>query len=230
MASSLFTSSPKFQIILFKNQPGQLHRWQFLRAHSHRSPTPFMKITNSQFGKTNKVNLQFSIAKERLWVATPDPVKEFPWRKAGDVLLKRLLFIGQAALKWSLITIFIFSSVSDVIFSISRNQELMIPVGLLIGCLITDYLKEILQEMLQASEDKGLNILLVSISCFFVLVKVISAYFAARTQVFLLHVANGGLLQVLWLWRQLLKENDDRNKENFFTGDQDSSLAAGAKE
>ncbi|XP_043809219.1 uncharacterized protein LOC110606485 isoform X2 [Manihot esculenta] len=214
----------------FKNQPSQLHRRPFLLAHPQRSPTCFMKIINPQFGETDKVKLQLSIAKERLWEATPDPVKEFPWRKAGDELLKRLMFIGQAALKWSLIAVFIFSSVSDVIFSISRNQELMIPVGLLIGCLITDYLKEILQEVIQASEDKGLNLVLASISCLFVLTKVISTYFAARAQVFLLHVANGGLLQVLWLWRQLLKENDEPTKENVFSSDQEPSLAADAKE
>lgn len=79
-------------------------------------------------------------------------------------------------------------------------------------------------------QDKGLNLVLASISCLFVLTKVISPYFAARTQVFLLHVANGGLLQVLWLWRQLLKENDEPTKENVFSSDQEPSLAADAKE
>ncbi|XVE95084.1 hypothetical protein REPUB_Repub02eG0065700 [Reevesia pubescens] len=90
-----------------------------------------------------------------------------------------------------------------------RNQELMIPFGLIVGCLMSDFLKETFQEVFRSSEGKDLKMKwqLLAISGFFVVVKFVSTYFAMRTRVYLLHVANGGLMQVLWLWRSLLKEN-----------------------
>ncbi|CAK7347368.1 unnamed protein product [Dovyalis caffra] len=112
-----------------------------------------MKVTKAHFGEPSKVKLQLNIVKERLWSAIPYSAKEFPWRKAEDVLFKRLLLVGQKAFKWSLITLFLFSSLSDVMFSISRNRELMIPFGLLVGCLMTDFLKEISMEVFQAPEE-----------------------------------------------------------------------------
>lgn len=64
---------------------------------------------------------------------------------------------------------------------------------------------------------------LLSISCFFVL-KFISAYFSIKARVFLLHVANGGLMQVLWFWRYLVEENGKRSEENSISN-QDASSA-----
>lgn len=55
---------------------------------------------------------------------------------------------------------------------------------------------------------------LIGIGCFFVLVKCLSAYFGIRGKVFLLHVVNGGFMQVLWLWKTLLKGKDEANLEN----------------
>ncbi|EEF52223.1 conserved hypothetical protein [Ricinus communis] len=215
------------QIKLLRNQTFQLRGWTVLHKHPRQLPLCFMKLTKAQFGEPNKVRLQLSSAKEKLWEATPNPVKKFPWREAGDMLLKRLLFIGQKVLKWSLAVIFVLSCISDIIFSISRNQELMIPIGLLVGCLMTDFLKETLQELFQASEDKELNFPLVIICCFFVFVKVMSAYFISRPQMLLSHVANGGLLQAVWLWRYLLKENGEHNIENSSpTKDARSTLVA----
>ena len=54
---------------------------------------------------------------------------------------------------------------------------------------------------------------LVGIGCFFVLVKFVSAWFGLQGRMFLLHVGNGGLLQVLWLWRSLQKGRDESNQE-----------------
>ncbi|XP_065880966.1 uncharacterized protein [Euphorbia lathyris] len=225
-ASSVFSPTPKCQIRLLENKPVQLHRWALLCKNMQLSPTFCMKIRNGHFGNRSKIKMQLSMGGERLWEAAPKPVKEFPWGKTGAVLLKRSLIIGQTTLKWSLITLFICSSLSDVIFSISRNLELLIPIGLLIGCLMTDFLKETLQEIFSNSEHKGLNMPLVVISCLFVIIKAASTVFAARTQVLLLHIANGGLMQVLWIWRNLLTENEQHKKDNCFTG----PLATSAEE
>lgn len=111
-----------------------------------------MKASMAEFGEPNKIKMQISTVKEKLWEAIPDAVKEVPWKKAEKLLVERLLFLGQKALKWTLIILFIFSFFSNIIFSISRNQELIIPFGLFVGCLMTDFLKEISDELFQNSE------------------------------------------------------------------------------
>lgn len=205
---------PFLQIKVLRNKPCRL-RWCLLSHAPHQiSPTCSMKVTKAHFGEPSKVKLQLNIVKERLWHAIPDSAKEFPWRKAEDLLLKRLLLVGQKAFKWSLVILFLLSFLADVMYSISRNRELMIPFGLLAGCLMMDFLKEISMEVFQAPEKRGLNLPLLGISCCFILVKVMSTYFTP----FLLHVANGGLMQVLWLWGDSLKENSQCNEENISAG------------
>lgn len=65
-------------------------------------------------------------------------------------------------------------------------------------------------------ENKS-KLTLLGISCFFVLVKIVSTYFTASKQVFLLHVSNGGLLQALWRWRNLSKENHEADEKTSVT-------------
>jgi hypothetical protein len=140
------------QIKNFQGQPFELRRSLRLCARRQISPTCSMKVSMAEFGEPKKVNMQISILREKLWEAIPDSVKEIPWKKAEKILIERLLFLGQKALKWTLIILFVFSSLSDVIFSISRNQELMIPLGLFVGCLMTDFLKEISRELFRNTE------------------------------------------------------------------------------
>lgn len=70
-------------------------------------------------------------------------------------------------------------------------------------------------------QDKGLKWQLLGIACFYVLIKFLSTYFALQARVFLLHLANGGLMQLLWLWR----EERDKSKGEVYLKDQDASLA-----
>ncbi|XVF36477.1 hypothetical protein REPUB_Repub19eG0061800 [Reevesia pubescens] len=211
LTSSVFPSTLNFKVKQFEHQPSsQLHGFlSQLNGHHRVSPKCRMKITMAQFGEPNKIKEQLNIIKERLWENTPDSIKDFPWKKAENLLLEKLLFVGKKALKLSLFTVFVLSCLSDFIYSISRNQELMIPFGLIVGYLMTDFLKETSQEAFGSSEGKGLKMKwkLLAIGGFFAVVKFVSTYFAIRTQVFLLHVANGGLMQVLWLWKSLLEEN-----------------------
>lgn len=93
-----------------------------------------------------------SVLRKRIWEAAPDSVKDFPWKKAEDIVLQQLLLLGQEIVKWSLVTLFILSSISDVVFCISRNKELMIPIGLFVGCMMADFLKETSRELFPNSE------------------------------------------------------------------------------
>ncbi|KAG6699113.1 hypothetical protein I3843_08G053900 [Carya illinoinensis] len=148
-AFALLPSTPKFRYV--QDQPYQQSCLR-LRGHHQLSPICSMKVSMAEFGEPNKVKMQIDVVREKLWEATPDSVKEIPWKKAEKILLERLLLLGQNAFKWALVIFFIFSSLSDVIFSISRNQELIIPCGLFVGCLMTDFLKEITNELFRNSE------------------------------------------------------------------------------
>ncbi|XP_041021860.1 uncharacterized protein LOC121263127 isoform X2 [Juglans microcarpa x Juglans regia] len=201
-AFALLPSTPKF-----RDQPCQ-QRCLRLHGHHQLSPTCSMKVSMAEFGEPNKVKMQINVAREKLWEATPDSVKEIPWKKAEKILLERLLLLGQNTLKWTLVIFFIFSSLYDVIFSISRNQELIIPCGLFVGCLMTNFLKEISNELFRNSEEQGLNWQLVGIGCFFVLLKFLSGSLVLPARLFLFHFANGGLMQLLWLWRSLPEERE----------------------
>ncbi|XWS14840.1 hypothetical protein CRYUN_Cryun35bG0043100 [Craigia yunnanensis] len=172
LASSVLPSTLNIKVKQFKYQhSSQLHGFLLqLNGHRRVSPKCGMRITMARFGKPNKIKEQLNIIKEKLWEHTPDSVKDFPWKKAENLLLQRLLSVGHKA-----------------------------------KCL-------------------RMKCQLLAIGGFFVVVKFVSTYFAIRTRVFLLHVVNGGLMQVLWLWRSLLEENGG-DEGNLFSM-QDGSSAA----
>ncbi|KAL5558723.1 hypothetical protein UlMin_034934 [Ulmus minor] len=218
------SSSPKFLSKLFGHHLCQVKRSTLLSIRRQTFSKCSMRVSMSQFGEPDKVKMQIGVAKEKFLEAIPDSVKDVPWEKAADILIERLLVLGKELFKWAFILWFSFSSLSDVILSISRNQELMMPIGLLIGCLMADFLKETSQELFHSSEGKGLDRNLIGIGCFFVLLKFAAAYFGTRGKFFLLHAGNGGLMQVLWLWKNLLNGRSKSNEEKPFSV-QDSSLA-----
>lgn len=144
----------------------------------------------------SKLKMRLVYAVKKLYGFIPDSIHNFPWKRAESIAMQQLLVLGQKTLKWSLIALFIFSSSCDILSSISRSKELVIPFGLYFGCLTADFLKETSQEILQ-SKEAGMTWHLFGISFFFILVKVIAIYFS-DLESFLLHIANGGLMQVLW--------------------------------
>lgn len=104
------------------------------------------------FCEPHKIKLHLNYVREKVWDVMPDQVKEFPWKNAEAIALSHLMVTGQEALKWSLPTLFVLSFVSDVLYSISQNKELVFPFGLFVGCMITNFLKVTLLEFFPHSE------------------------------------------------------------------------------
>ncbi|CAL0322528.1 unnamed protein product [Lupinus luteus] len=210
------SSSPKLRVKLFQCQPCQAHRCSAIYP-THRTSythTLSIKVSKTDHSEPNEVKMQIGIVKEKLRDTLPVPVQEFPWRKAEHLLLQRLLSLAQEALKWSLILFFIFSSLSDIVYTFSINRELLIPVGLFVGCLISDFLKEISQEFFHRSEEKYSKWHLLGMYGLFVLLKFISTWFTIQPRVFLMHVANGGLMQVLWYWRNFMDDAENKREKS----------------
>lgn len=178
---------------------------------------------NGQLNDPPKFKLQLDYTVKKLGQLVPDSVRSFPWKKAESSGMQQLQVLGQKALKWSLIALFILNSSSDIIYSISRNKELLIPFGLFLGCLTADFLKETSQEFFH-SKDNGMTWHPVGISCFFILVRIIAVYCLGR-QSLLLHTANGGLMQVLWHWISSSQPEGD-NRTNVILEDASATSSA----
>ncbi|CAK8569799.1 unnamed protein product [Lathyrus sativus] len=209
--SSLITfplTTLKFQVHRFRCQPSCFSRSSktYLPHQALYTRTTSVKALVADNNEPNEVKMQIGIVKEKLKEVLPSPVQEFPWRKAQHTLLDRLPLLVQEALKWSLIAYFIISSLSDVAYTFYINRELIIPVGLFVGCLMADFLKEISLELFHQLEEIDLKWRRLGLCSLFVLVKLTSTWFSIQWGVFLLHVANGGLMQLLWYWRNFMED------------------------
>lgn len=142
------------QVNLSRCQPCQFRRCSgiYLPHQTFCTRAPSIKASVADHNEPNEVKVQIGIMKEKLREAMPIPVQEFPWRKAQHTLLDRLLILVQDASKWSLILFFVFGSLSDAVYTFSINRELIIPVGLFVGCIMTDFLKEISLELFHRFE------------------------------------------------------------------------------
>ena len=239
------------QVKLFQCQPCQFHRCTelYLPHQTYYTRTRSIKVSMADHNEPSEVKMQIGIMREKLKEAMPVSVQEFPWKKAEQILLDRLLNLAQETVKWSLVLFFIFSSVSDVVYTFSINRELVIPIGLFVGLLVAGFLKEISQDLFHRPEvyfkfvvyfihssmlswfvpmfiiiynllmkllllcpqEKDLKWHLLGMYCIFVFAKFMSTWFATLPRVFLLHVANGGLIQALWHSTNFME--DEKNKQ-----------------
>ncbi|KAK7383271.1 hypothetical protein VNO78_28945 [Psophocarpus tetragonolobus] len=215
-------STLMFRLKLFQCQPCQFHRCTelYLPHQTYYTRTRSIKVSMADHNERSDVKMQIEILREKLKEAMPVSVQEFPWKKAEHIVVDKLLDLAKETVKWSLILFFIFSSVSDIVYTFSINRELIIPIGLFVGCLVADFLKEISQELFHKSEGRDLKWHLLGMYCLFVFFKFTSTWFATLPRVFFLHVANGGLMQVLWHWRNFMedvKNQQDMSNSNLET-------------
>lgn len=205
-------SLPSFPMKLMNRKSCPHNHWLINVTRSPISATRSVRLpTRAQLYDPSQINLHINHIKERLWYVIPNPIKEFPWKKAETIALKQFLVTAKEALRWSLVTVLIFGSISDVLFSVSINKELLIPFGLIVGCMIANFLKETSQELFPNSEQEGdLSWNLLAVSCFFVMVKILANYFTQGRQVIISHAANGVLMQILWPWRT---SQEDTNRD-----------------
>lgn len=137
-----------------KSRTHQLRSSYLINFHRKRvSVTCSVKFPGMEyFDEPNNLVSVLNYSREKLQTFIPGSVKQFPWKKAKSLAQNGLLVLGKETLKWSLLGYFAFNCLSDIIYSISRNRELVIPLGLFVGVLMTKFLDEISRELL--SDDK----------------------------------------------------------------------------
>ncbi|KAL1534234.1 hypothetical protein AAHA92_30439 [Salvia divinorum] len=205
----------------FASSKSQLHqlRNSFLInvPKKHISVPCFAKMPGMEhFNEPTKLVAMLSNTQKKLWDLMPDSVKQFPWKKAETVALEESLALAKEALKWCLLAYFAFSCLSDISYSISRNKELVIPLGLFVGIMTTEFFDEVSRELMPDHQDGRATWRLPSIALFFVLVKAISTYLPGVNH-FLLHAANGGLMQLLWNWKGVQKHEGGESSSDDFS-------------
>ncbi|XP_045824894.1 uncharacterized protein LOC123917263 [Trifolium pratense] len=216
MATQSFLSIPslKFRAKPFQCQPCYFRRRPevYLPHQTSSIRTTSIKASLADHNEPIEFKMQIVVTKEKHEEeeeeAMPNAVQEFTWRKALHTLLDGL----QLLVKWLLFLNF-FVTFFATIYLFSVNRELVIPVGLFGGCVVAHFMKEISLEWFHRSEENALKWIRLGLCGFFVLVKFISTSLPEEPKHFFYSVGIGGLLQLLWYWRNFLKDAKKRQQE-----------------
>ncbi|CAM8935998.1 unnamed protein product [Rhodiola kirilowii] len=212
MTSNLSAPISQVSVNLFKTQQiRQLLPPLSIQAQHRRCAIMTVRLTVAQLPEPNIPKMHLNEVKKRLFEVIPEPVKQVPWNKAESIFVNKLLVVGEKALKWIFIPLFALSAICDVIFSILKSKELLIPMGLFVGCTVSDFLNETFHELSHKSEESGQSRQLLYISAFFVVTRFVCSSLSLSSSVFFMNFANGGLMQALWLWRnsQIASRNNN---------------------
>lgn len=238
------------QVNLFQTK--QRHQEASFQPRGRRSSVTVIRLTTAQLNEPNIPKIELNVVKKRLFEAIPEEVKQVPWKKAEKVFLNNLLGASVKALKFVFIPLFFLSFLCDVIFSILKNKELLIPIGLFIGCALSDFLNETFQDFFRESkvlpklslasevqrtsfvkntdnilnnfqQDSGSSLQLLYISGLFVVTRIVCSSLSLTSSVFLMHIANGGLMQAVWLWRNSQETSRNMNFEEDLVASQNAS-------
>ncbi|CAA6657670.1 unnamed protein product [Spirodela intermedia] len=138
----------------------------------------------------------------------------FPLEASRGSHLHRLLHLGRKALKGFLLAAFFLSFASDLVSSFSRSRELVIPLGLIIGVTVADFLVETSKELFQSPKQAhGYGRKLLGVGTVFACIKLLNLYTALPGRMVLTYIGNGGLMQVLWLAWQVQEKDSDKDLE-----------------
>lgn len=144
------------QVSSSKSQLHQLRNSFLINVpKKHISVSCFAKSPGMEhFNGPTKLVVLLSNTQKKLWNLMPDSVKSFPWKKAETVALEEFLVLGKETLKWCLLACFALSCLSDILYSISRNKELVIPLGLFVGIMTSKFFDEISRDLMPEHQVK----------------------------------------------------------------------------
>ena len=92
-----------------------------------------------------------------LWSKAPEPIRVFPWAKAGRLFLERLLEQLWSVGKWLAIPVLAVSMLSELSYTLMQEKVLLIPAGMIGGIAFCGILKETALELLPG----------IDVSCYF---------------------------------------------------------------
>ncbi|KAG0492635.1 hypothetical protein HPP92_006033 [Vanilla planifolia] len=110
-----------------------------------------------------------------------------------------LISLGYDVVKWFLVTVLVVSFISDVFLAVSANREMLVPLGLFIGVMMADFLKESSHQFFENTEQRGNDIQKWGLGLLFVSIRFVFMSFRIRGWMLLSHISNGALMQIIWL-------------------------------
>ncbi|KAH7298929.1 hypothetical protein KP509_25G064900 [Ceratopteris richardii] len=116
-----------------------------------------------------------------------DMVKSYPW--------------GKMCTKWVAIPLFVLSTLSEIVYTLSVGKESCIPLGIVMGFMLSKVVGNACLDVMQELQDARITWPLVLLAFFFILLKLPGPYYPSWAAAFLPHVANAGLLKTVFLIR-----------------------------
>ncbi|KAH7372758.1 hypothetical protein KP509_17G019400 [Ceratopteris richardii] len=130
-----------------------------------------------------------------------DMVKSYPWGKMCWRFLHRAQDLAWIGTKWVEIPLFVLSTLSEIVYTLSVGKESCIPLGIVMGFMLSKVVGNACLDVMQELQDARITWPLVLLAFFFILLKLPSPYYPSWAAAFLPHVANAGLLKTVFLIR-----------------------------
>ncbi|KAH7299766.1 hypothetical protein KP509_24G028000 [Ceratopteris richardii] len=128
-------------------------------------------------------------------------VKSYPWGKMCWRFLHRAQDLAWIGTKWVEIPLFVLSTLSEIVCTLSVGKEICIPLGIVMGFMLSKVVGNACLDVMQELQDARTTWPLVLLAFFFILLKLPGPYYPSGAAAFLHHVANAGLLKTVFLIR-----------------------------
>ncbi|KAG0494753.1 hypothetical protein HPP92_005747 [Vanilla planifolia] len=151
------------------------------------------------FADQTKFSENFHNITRQFLEMSPDSLKDISWKKAKMTVKESLISLGYDVVKWFLVTVLVVSFISDVFLAVSANREMLVPLGLFIGVMMADFLKESSHQFFENTEQRGNDIQKWGLGLLFVSIRFVFISFRIRGWMLLSHISNGALMQIIWL-------------------------------
>eukprot|EP00252_Welwitschia_mirabilis_P004450 TRINITY_DN14795_c0_g1_i1.p1 TRINITY_DN14795_c0_g1~~TRINITY_DN14795_c0_g1_i1.p1 ORF type:complete len:239 (-),score=28.08 TRINITY_DN14795_c0_g1_i1:150-866(-) len=159
--------------------------------------------TDSQEYENNHVNdLQRSLKN-----VMPESMGKFPWKKAF-MKVTAVSIVGAA--KFLLVTTLIVTFLNETSFCLMEDKDVFVPIGLFIGCVFAESIKNTALELFENLKDKNSPWYFLTVALASMLIKFLAPFYPYWGRLILPHIANGALWQTIWIirnWHKAINQN-----------------------
>lgn len=119
---------------------GQSVKPSRLLQNSRHNISCAMNMTAGQSDDPGQMNHLINKAR-KLWESSPQPVKIFPWKRAGLNFIQLILDLVLAVFKYLSVPLLAVSSLSEMSYCAQEKKLFFVPVPVIIGMAIAEVLK-----------------------------------------------------------------------------------------
>ncbi|KAL6211647.1 hypothetical protein ACLB2K_016870 [Fragaria x ananassa] len=120
---------------------GQSAKPSHLLQNSRYNISCAMNMTAGQSDDPGQIKFDHLIAKARkLWDSSPQPVKIFPWKRAGLNYFQLILDLVLTVVKYLCVPLLAVSSLSEMSYCARERKLFFVPIPVIIGIAIAEVL------------------------------------------------------------------------------------------